>query len=140
MHTYRAAATDDWTKFLGLKSRKHEHQANYPVKIEKPEHPIMLDVPPDWVTQKDELYVIDKEWPGMTPLASSRSERGDKKKHTVVWVNDYEGTRVFGTTYGHSDATFRDEVFLDLVSKGLLWAAGKLDDEPASEDEDGESK
>jgi len=127
MHTYRDAKDDEWRKFLGVTSRKHDHQAEYPVKITKPNHPIMRDVPDNWVTQKDELYIVEKEWPGMTPLATSKSER-DKKDHTVIWVNDYEGSRVFGTTYGHSDATFRDEVFLDLVSQGLLWAAGKLED------------
>jgi type 1 glutamine amidotransferase len=43
----------------------------------------------------------------------------------VVWTNDYKGTRVFGTTYGHSDDTFRDPAFIDLLTRGLLWAAGR---------------
>ena len=45
MHTYRAAGIDDWRQFLGVTSRKHEHQARYPVRIEKRDHPIMKGVP-----------------------------------------------------------------------------------------------
>ena len=32
--------------------------------------------------------------------------------------------RVFGTTFGHSNETFQDSVFLDTFARGLLWAAG----------------
>jgi len=59
-------------------------------------------------------------------LATSRSER-DGKDYPVVWINRYGAARVFGTTYGHSDDTFRDPVFLDYVSRGILWSAGRLE-------------
>ena len=44
--------------------------------------------------------------------------------HPVVWVNDYHGARVFGTTFGHSDETFLDPVFRDLLARGFAWALG----------------
>ena len=31
----------------------------------------------------------------------------------------------FGTTFGHSDETFQDPVFLNYVCRGILWAAGR---------------
>eukprot|EP01035_Chromulina_nebulosa_P055297 gene55297-75788_t len=31
MHTYRTLAVDDWREFLGVTSRKHDHQAQYAV-------------------------------------------------------------------------------------------------------------
>jgi type 1 glutamine amidotransferase len=124
MHTYRDAEIDDWREFLGVTSRKHEHQSNYPVKIVAQDHPIMKDFPEGWVTQKDELYIIEKLWPNATALATSPSEK-DESEHPVVWINDYNGTRVFGTTYGHSDDTFRDPTFIDLLARGLAWAAEK---------------
>ena len=126
MHTYRAAKVDDWREFLGVTSRHHEHQSRYPVKVERGEHPVMRGFPADWVTPKDELYVLEKIWPGTTVLATSVSEK-TKASQPVVWVNNFGGTRVFGTTYGHSDDTFRDEVFLGLVARGTVWAAGKLE-------------
>lgn len=126
MHTYRAMETDDWRKFLGVTSKHHEHQSNYPVKIEKSDHPIMKKFPADWVTPKDELYIIEKTWPNTTVLATSKSEKS-KKPQPVIWTNDYHGTRVFGTSYGHSNGTFGDQTFLDLLTNGILWSAGRLE-------------
>ena len=125
MHTYRSAVIDDWRELLGVTSKRHEHKAEYPVKVEKADHPVMIGFPTDWVTPKDELYVIEKLWPKATVLATSMSEK-TKKEHPVIWVNDFHGTRVFGTTYGHSDDTFRDPVFLRVLARGVVWAAGKL--------------
>ena len=124
MHTYRAAAFDDWREFLGVTSRKHDHQSRYPVKVVAKRHPVMRGFPSDWITPMDELYIIEKLWPGADALASSVSEKTGQAQ-PVVWVNKYQGTRVFGTTYGHSDDTFRDPVFINLLARGFVWAAGK---------------
>lgn len=126
MHTYRSAKIDDWREFLGVTSRHHEHQSNYPVKTEKADHPIMKGVPADWVTPMDELYIIEKVWPKTTVLATSVSEK-TKKEQPVIWTNDFGGTRVFGTTYGHTNETFENKVFLDLLTRGILWSAGRID-------------
>jgi type 1 glutamine amidotransferase len=126
MHTYRAAKFDDWRQFLGVTSRYHDHMSEYPVKPVAADHPIMKGFPETWTTPKDELYIIEKVWPNTTPLATSVSERSGKEQ-PVIWVNDYYGTRVFGTTYGHSDETFRDPVFLNLLARGFLWAGGRLE-------------
>jgi type 1 glutamine amidotransferase len=124
MHTYRATDIDDWREFLGVTSRRHDHQSRYAVKKVAPEHPIVKGVPDDWKTPMDELYVIERLWPNAKALATSVSER-DGKAYPVAWINQYGKARVFGTTYGHSDATFRDPVFLDYVARGALWAAGR---------------
>lgn len=124
MHTYRAAEIDDWRKFLGVTSKKHEHKSEYPVKIVATDHQVMAGFKTDWVTPSDELYVIEKLWDSATTLATSVSEKTGKEE-PVVWVNDFEGVRVFGTTYGHSDDTFRDPVFQELLARGIVWAAGK---------------
>jgi type 1 glutamine amidotransferase len=123
MHTYRAAGIDEWRRFLGVTSRRHDHQSRYPVKKTEPAHPILKGMPDDWITPKDELYIIEKLWPGATPLATSVSE-ADGREHPVAWVNGFGKARVFGTTFGHSDATFQDPVFLEMISRGILWACG----------------
>lgn len=122
MHTYRAAEFDDWRQFLGVTSTHHEHQSNYPVKIVAADHPIMKGFKTDWITPKDELYIVKKLWPTAKSLASSVSEKTGEEQ-PVVWVNQYGKARVFGTTYGHSDDTFRDPVFIDLLTRGFKWAA-----------------
>ena len=125
MHTHRATDIDDWREFLGVTSRRHDHQSRYPVK--KTDHAIVKSMPDVWMTPLDELYVIEKLWPNAKALATSVSEQ-DGKTYPVAWINQYGKARVFGTTFGHSDDTFRDTVFLTYVSRGVLWAAGRLDD------------
>jgi type 1 glutamine amidotransferase len=121
MHTYRAAQVDDWREFLGVTSRRHDHMSKYPVKPAAPSHPIMKGFPESWTTPPDELYVIEKLWPGTKALATSVSEM-DGKTYPVAWVHEYGKTRVFGTTFGHSDETFRDPVYLNLLANAFLWA------------------
>ena len=87
----------------------------------------MNGFPAVWTSPKDELYVIEKLWPSAKALATSVSER-DGKEYPVAWVNQYGGARVFGTTFGHSDDTFRDPVFLNTVARGFRWAVGRLND------------
>lgn len=126
MHTYRATDIDDWREFLGVTSKRHDHQSKYPVKLVEPAHPILNGIAPNWVTPMDELYIIEKLWPNAKALATSVSEQ-DGKTYPVAWINQYGKARVFGTTYGHSDDAWRDENFLKLVSQGTLWAAGRLE-------------
>lgn len=125
MHTYRDAEIDNWRKFLGVTSRRHEHQSHYPIQVVATDHPIMAGFPADHKSAKDELYVIEKVWPNATVLAKSKSEKTGES-HPVFWTNRYGKARVFGTTYGHSNETFEDAVFLEALAKGTLWAAGKL--------------
>ena len=49
----------------------------------------------------------------------------------VAWTNEYgpKKTRVFSTTIGHNTATVADARYLDLVTRGILWATGKLNDD-----------
>ena len=124
MHTYRNAKIDDWRRLLGVTSRRHDHKSSYKVDVVAKEHPAMKAFPDGHVIQFDELYIIEKVWPTATPLATSKSEK-DGAEHPVIWVNQFGKARVFGTTYGHSDETFKDEVFLDLLVNGTVWAAGK---------------
>ena len=124
MHTYRDAKIDDWQQMLGVTSRHHEHQSHYLVKNARPDHPAMKGFPKEWTTPKDELYIIKKVWPNTKVLATSVSEKTGELQ-PVIWANTYGKSRVFGTTYGHSNATFEDTVFLDAIMNGLQWAAGR---------------
>lgn len=48
----------------------------------------------------------------------------------VTWTNEYgpNKTRVFCTTLGHNNDTVGDARYLDLVTRGALWACDKLND------------
>lgn len=127
MHTYRSVPMDDWREFLGVTSKRHDHQSKYPVKLVEPAHPILKGVAPDWVTPLDELYIIEKVGANTKALATSVSER-DQQSYPVIWINQYGKARVFGTSWGHSDDAWRDPNFLTIVSRGTLWAAGRLNE------------
>ena len=124
MHSYRAAAINDWREFLGVTTRRHDHQSQYPVKVVSPEHEVMRGFPAHWTSAKDELYIIEKVWPSATVLLTSVSER-DGKTHPVAWTNRYGKARVFGTTFGHSDEMFKDTLFVKLLGQGMMWAMDK---------------
>lgn len=125
MHTYRSAEIDDWRQFLGVTSRRHEHKSHYPIEVVAKDHPIMKGFPSGYRSALDELYIIEKVWPSTKVLATSTSEKTGKK-HPVIWTNRFGKARVFGTTYGHSNETFEDAVFLETFSNGVLWAVGRL--------------
>jgi type 1 glutamine amidotransferase len=126
-HSYRMAATDEWRKCVGQKSMSHEKNRDLHVVNLKPEHPVMKGFPMEWLDKGDELYKNEILYPNFVPLAKAYGE-DTKMDHNLVWVNTYGDARVFGTTMGHANSTMEDPVYLDLVTRGLLWACGKLDD------------
>lgn len=121
MHSYRSAKIDDWRELMGVTSRRHTRAHQISVKIAAPDDPIMTGLKPDWVTPTDELYVIDKLWPNARALATAVSPEAGNAEYPVVWVNDYHGARVFGTTLGHGD-TWNEPVFQELLVRGFKWA------------------
>jgi type 1 glutamine amidotransferase len=127
IHAYRFAKTDEWRQVLGVSSFRHQAARAFKVVNLKPDDPIMKDFPAEWQDYPDELYEIVKLWPNCVPLAKGLGVKDSE--HPCVWKNTYHGARVFGTTLGHSNKTVGDAVYLDLVTRGLLWACGKLDDD-----------
>jgi type 1 glutamine amidotransferase len=124
MHTYRSAKIDDWREFLGVTSRHHEHQSHDPVAVLDKDNPITQAIPADYKTPMDELYIVEKVWPNTKILATTKSEKtGDVQP--VFWTNQFGKARVFGTTYGHSNDTFSDKVFLTTLVRGIAWAASR---------------
>jgi len=127
-HSYRAAQTDAWRETLGLRSMSHDKSRDLTIRNIKPEHPVMKGFPAEWLNPKDELYRNEKVWPTVTALGTAYSVES-QKDHVVIWLNNVGKTRVFATTLGHGNDTMKDAVYLDLVSRGLLWACDKLGDD-----------
>lgn len=127
-HSYRAATTDEWRMAVGITSRSHEKNRDLEVKVVKADHPIMKGFPAVWNDPADELYKNEKVWPNVVPLAQAYGVE-TKQDHIVVWVNTYGNARVFATTLGHGNATMQNPVYLDLVTRGLLWSCDKLNED-----------
>jgi type 1 glutamine amidotransferase len=126
-HSYRMAPTDEWRQALGIKSMSHEKRRDLVVKSLGTKHPVMIGFPAVWNNAEDECYKNEKVWPAVTPLATAYGEE-TKQDHVVIWVNTYGKGRSFTTTLGHTNATMESPVYLDLVTRGLLWACDRLSD------------
>jgi hypothetical protein len=144
MHSYRTApdvnkpvtpGTNDslWFDYLGIQSSGHGPQKPIAIAFVDKESPITKGFA-DWTTIKEELYNNIVVRPSAHALARGTQEpntRPNFTESTVVWTNEYgdKKTRVFSTTIGHNNETVSDPRYLDLVTRGLLWACGKLGDD-----------
>lgn len=129
MHCYRDG-TDEWFKFCGVTSRGHGAHYGHEVLNRDASNPIMKTFPAGWANPEGELYRIDKLWPTAHALASAK-DRQKGTEEVCVWTNLYgpNKTRVFGTTLGHHNETVGHPQFLELLTRGTLWAAGNLNDD-----------
>jgi putative membrane-bound dehydrogenase-like protein len=131
MHSYRIG-TDDWFRFAGIQSTGHGPQEPIAIRYVDQAHPITRALA-DWTTTREELYNNVKIFETAHPLARGRQVIKQKDGTTreveavVAWVNEFGQSRVFSTTLAHNNATVADDRYLTLVTRGLLWACGKLD-------------
>lgn len=140
MHSYRVGNHREpvragtpaslWFDYLGVQSSAHGPKEPIEITFSSARHPAIASLT-DWKTGKEELYNNVQVFPATTPLATGRQivpqKKGDNRtdEAVVVWVNTYRGTRVFSTTLGHNNETVEDPRYLDLVTRGLLWACDK---------------
>jgi type 1 glutamine amidotransferase len=126
MHNYRGKTTD-WFELTGVTSHNHGPKHKIRVEVTNRDHPITKGLDGSWETPQGELYNIAKVWPNTTEIATGVS-KDPKKSNLCIWTNQYGKARIFGTTLGHHNQTMQQVVYLDMITNGLLWAAGKLDD------------
>jgi type 1 glutamine amidotransferase len=140
MHCYRSEgwpkAITPWYELTGVRSTGHRAQAPIAISFIDKESPITKGME-DWTTINEELYnneygLLDT----VHPLARGKQTNKDKKTgaeknfdDVCVWTNTYGKAKVFATTIGHQNETCNDPRYLDLVTRGLLWSVGKLDDQ-----------
>ncbi len=124
-----------WYEYIGLQSTRHGKQTPIEIHFTDKDSPITAGLE-DWKTGDEELYnninILTAQ-----PLAKGAQMKAAKKENkagesevesVVVWTNLYgpKKTRVFSTTIGHNNATVEDPRYLDLVTRGILWATGHL--------------
>src|SRR3954466_8746506 len=158
MHWYRIGNPNDpvtelgqphgyWFEYLGLQSSGHGPQEPISITFTNKQNPIVRGMA-DWTTIPEEHYNNIKVFPSATPLAIGRqivkSRDGASRTNDFVdvWINQYgpKKTRVFSTTIGHNTATVIDDRYLDLVTRGVLWATGHLKEDGTPADGYGKSK
>lgn len=146
MHCYRIGNPNDpvtlgtphglWFEYLGLQSSGHGPQEPISIVFTDTESPVTKGLG-NWTTIHEEHYnnihIFDTAHPlahgfQVVPLKDGGHKTND---YVVAWVNEYgpKKTRVFSTTIGHNNETVADPRYLDLVTRGVLWAAGHLNDD-----------
>lgn len=144
MHCYRfgdftkpvAAGADNshWYEYLGIQSSGHGPQEPIAIVFTDKTNAVTTGLA-DWTTIREEHYNNVQVFPTARALAHGtqviRNQAGEPQRtndFVVAWENIYRGkTRVFSTTIGHNNETVADPRYLDLVTRGLLWACDKLD-------------
>ncbi len=142
MHSYRIGNPNEkaatgaeramWFEYLGIQSSAHGPQLPIAIKFSGDKHAVTHGLS-DWTTINEELYNNIQVLPTAKPLAKGTQNVKNKEgvaketESVVVWANEFKGTRVFSTTIGHNSDTVADARYLDLVTRGLLWACGKVD-------------
>jgi hypothetical protein len=154
MHCYRfgnfgkpvtvGADNAAWYEYLGLQSTGHGAQIPIAIHFLDPANPITKGLA-DWTTIHEELYNNIQILTGQA-LAKGTQQVPKKTKGAdgtqtvtstedvttvVAWTNLYtdKKTRVFSTTIGHNNETVSDPRYLDLVTRGVLWATNHLADD-----------
>ncbi|WP_395737041.1 discoidin domain-containing protein [Prosthecobacter sp.] len=124
MHSFRTG-TDAWFKHLGIQSASHGPQEPIAITFVDKEHPITKPLA-DWTTIKEELYNNVNIFDGHPLAMGKQVVKGKDVDYVVAWTNEKQGARSFSTTIGHNNDTVADPRYLDLVTRGLLWAMDKL--------------
>jgi hypothetical protein len=125
-----------WFEYLGLQSSGHGPQKPIAIAFTDKSSPVTKGLD-DWTTINEEHYNNVHVFDSAHALAHGKQtvkqrDGSDKiNDFVVVWTNEYgpKKTRVFSTTIGHNNATVADPRYLDLVTRGVLWATGHLQDD-----------
>jgi len=144
MHCYRIGKPNDpvtpgtphgyWFEYLGLQSSGHGAQLPIAISFTNTANPIAKGLS-DWTTINEELYNNIHIFETAQPLAHGQQtvkRRDGTEKvddYVVAWANEYgaKKTRVFSTTIRHNNPTVGDPRYLDLITRGILWATGHLE-------------
>ena len=153
MHSYRwgnfkepVKIGDDnagWYEMIGLQSTGHGPQSPITITYTDPAHPLTKGLE-GWTTINEELYNNVKIFETAKPLATGKqiqmprvkkgetpdpNTKGTEVEAVVAWTNLYgpKKTRIFSTTIGHNNETVADDRYLELVTRGILWATGRLE-------------
>ena len=100
------------------------------VAVEDGSHPVMKNVGPAFVVEKEEWYTYDKSpRPNVHVLAhvdeatyspDTRTKMGD---HPVIWTNEHMKARNVYIFMGHHPELFQNSAFTRIFHNSILWAA-----------------
>ena len=130
---HSAADTEyDWPFYGGLVGayfKNHPAIQSATITIVNREHPATIDLPESW-TRVDEWYNYIAPPPPevqiLLALDTSSYEGSEMiDDHPIAWCHEYEGGRAFYTGLGHTDESYAEDLFLQHLLGGILWAGNR---------------
>jgi type 1 glutamine amidotransferase len=128
------SATDteyDWPwygQLVGAYFKRHPAVQEAKIDVRDRTHLATKCLPPTW-TRRDEWYDFRAAPAGVTVLLSidesSYSGGTMGADHPMSWAHAFDGGRAFYTELGHTPESYKDQLYLDHLAGGILWAMGR---------------
>lgn len=120
---------DAWfPTMIGARFRNHPKQQTATVRVHRdgPDADLVAHLGDTW-TRFDEWYNFIEPVPAdarvLLTVDETTYEGGTMGEwHPMAWTRRVGGGRVFYTALGHTEASYRDPVFLEHLRRGLNWA------------------
>ena len=95
-----------------------KHDVKFDVKVEDKNHPITKGISDFSII--DETYGSTEILPTVHPLLSTNEPTNGP---LVCWTNKYGNSRVATLTLGHDKQAWKNQSFIEILSRSILWAA-----------------
>ena len=104
----------------------HPHVGEYEVQVADAAHPITQGLPAAFPYRSEQYYMLMD--PSVHVLADTPYHHdGATVTVPVAWTKQWGAGRVFYSSLGHATTEFSEHpAALELTTRGLLWAAGRL--------------
>ena len=129
------SATDteyDWPwygQLVGAYFKRHPAVQEAKLDVRDRTHLATKCLPATW-TRRDEWYDFRAAPPADATILLTIDEKsysggtmGDV--HPMSWAHNFEGGRAFYTELGHTNESYKDQLYLDHLAGGILWAIGR---------------
>ena len=113
-HCFRNSPS--FAALVGAQFKSHGME-KFRTRIAVPDHPVMKGFP--GFESEDETYVHEHH------DADSRTVLEYRDNEPYTWTRSQGHGRVFYTAWGHDQRTWGNPGFIDLVERGIRWAAGQ---------------
>ena len=111
---------------VGAYFRNHSDVVDGKIFTVDNSHKITEHLNPEWNIE-DEWYNFDyisENINVLLKLDETSYEGGEHPDyHPITWYHEYDGGRSFYTALGHTTEVFKDERFINLLEKGILYAS-----------------
>jgi type 1 glutamine amidotransferase len=129
------SATDteyDWPwygRLVGAYFKRHPAVQEAKIDVRDRTHLATRCLPPTW-TRRDEWYDFRAAPPADVTVLLSIDESSYTggtmgAVHPMSWSHTFDGGRAFYTELGHTPESYKDQLYLDHLAGGILWAMGR---------------